>query len=312
MSDIDPPHGYTLAFEGQGGAAGFAKGDAKVSLAPAENGAATALSYTVNAQVGGKIAQIGSRLVDGAAQKLADDFFARFAEAVAATAGVPAAAPARRSRRRSGPGCAMSPSRSWWASSPTSSRAGAIDRPMPSASAAQRRRGSGVTMDSVDLEVLKRCAEWLSAGRRVQLVTVVKTWGSSPRPPGAMLAVRDDGIVEGSVSGGCVEDDLVGRVRADGMTAKECAVVTYGVSADEARRFGLPCGGTIQLVLEPLAQRVGHSRPAGARSKAAGSSRAGSSSRPAPLRSRRRAPTTASPSTAACSRPFMARATGCS
>src|SRR6185436_12128980 len=107
-------------------------------------------------------------------------------------------------------------------------------------------------MDSVDLEVLKRCADWLSAGRRVLLVTVVKTWGSSPRPPGAMLAVRDDGVVEGSVSGGCVEDDLVGRVRADGMTARDCTVVTYGVSADEARRFGLPCGGTIQLVLEPL------------------------------------------------------------
>jgi len=107
-------------------------------------------------------------------------------------------------------------------------------------------------MDSVDLEVLKRCADWLDAGRRVLLVTVVKTWGSSPRPPGAMLAVRDDGLVEGSVSGGCVEDDIVGRVRHDGMTARECSVVTYGVSADEARRFGLPCGGTIQLVLEPL------------------------------------------------------------
>ena len=107
-------------------------------------------------------------------------------------------------------------------------------------------------MDSVDLEVLKRCAEWLNAGRRVLLVTVVKTWGSSPRPPGAMLAVRDDGLVEGSVSGGCIEDDIVGRVREDGMTAARCEVVTYGVSADEARRFGLPCGGTIQLVLEPL------------------------------------------------------------
>jgi len=109
-------------------------------------------------------------------------------------------------------------------------------------------------MDSVDLEVLKRCAEWLDAGRRVLLVTVVKTWGSSPRPAGAMLAVRDDGLVEGSVSGGCIEDDIVGRVRRDGMTATGCEVVTYGVSADEARRFGLPCGGTIQLVLEPLAQ----------------------------------------------------------
>jgi len=84
LADIDPPTGYTLSFEGQGGAAGFAKGNAKVALAPAENGSATTLSYTVNAQVGGKIAQIGSRLVDGAAQKLADDFFARFSDKVAA------------------------------------------------------------------------------------------------------------------------------------------------------------------------------------------------------------------------------------
>jgi carbon monoxide dehydrogenase subunit G len=88
LADLDPPHGYTLSFDGQGGAAGFAKGGARVSLAPAENGAATVLSYTVNAQVGGKIAQIGSRLVDGAAQKLADDFFARFSDAVAAKSGV--------------------------------------------------------------------------------------------------------------------------------------------------------------------------------------------------------------------------------
>jgi xanthine dehydrogenase accessory factor len=107
-------------------------------------------------------------------------------------------------------------------------------------------------MDSVDLEVLKRCSEWIAAGRKVLLVTVVKTWGSSPRPPGAMLAVRDDGLVEGSVSGGCIEDDLVGKVRSDGMTIARCDVVTYGVTADEARRFGLPCGGTLQLVLEPL------------------------------------------------------------
>ena len=69
-------------------------------------------------------------------------------------------------------------------------------------------------MDSVDLDVLKHSAEWLDAGRRVLLVTVVKTWGSSPRPPGAMLAVRDDGHVVGSVSGGCI--DGVGRTCAEG------------------------------------------------------------------------------------------------
>jgi len=112
-------------------------------------------------------------------------------------------------------------------------------------------------MDSVDLEVLKRCAEWLDAGRRVLLVTVVKTWGSSPRPPGAMLAVRDDGLVVGSVSGGCIEDDLIDRTRRLGMHQTTAEAVTYGVSADEARRFGLPCGGTIQLVAEPLAKTSG-------------------------------------------------------
>ncbi len=112
-------------------------------------------------------------------------------------------------------------------------------------------------MDSVDLEVLKRSAEWLEAGRRVLLVTVVKTWGSSPRPEGAMLAVREDGLVVGSVSGGCIEDDIIDRTRRLGMTQTQAEAVTYGVSADEARRFGLPCGGTIQLVLEPLTRESG-------------------------------------------------------
>jgi len=114
-------------------------------------------------------------------------------------------------------------------------------------------------MDSVDLEVLRRSVEWLDAGRRVLLVTVVKTWGSSPRPPGALLAVRDDGRVVGSVSGGCIEDDIVERSRREGAYVTEPRTVTYGVSADDARRFGLPCGGTIQLVLEPLSaqSRIG-------------------------------------------------------
>jgi xanthine dehydrogenase accessory factor len=112
-------------------------------------------------------------------------------------------------------------------------------------------------MDSVDLEVLRRSAKWLDEGRRVLLVTVVKTWGSSPRPEGAMLAVREDGLVAGSVSGGCIEDDIVDRTRREGQKATRCEVVTYGVTADEARRFGLPCGGTIQLVLEPLTRESG-------------------------------------------------------
>src|SRR5260221_9585034 len=112
-------------------------------------------------------------------------------------------------------------------------------------------------MDSVDLEVLKRSTDWLEHGRRVLLVTVVKRWGSPPRPEGAMLAVRDDGLVAGSVSGGCIEDDIVDRTRRLGMTQTQVEAVTNGVSADEARRFGLPCGGTIQLVLEPLTRDSG-------------------------------------------------------
>lgn len=107
-------------------------------------------------------------------------------------------------------------------------------------------------MDSIDLEVLKSCEQWLAEGSRCELVTVVKTWGSSPRPEGAMLAIRDDGRVVGSVSGGCIEDDLIDQVRRQGITRERPELVTYGITADEAHRFGLPCGGTIQLAVEPL------------------------------------------------------------
>jgi len=82
LSDLDPPNGYKITGEGTGGAAGFAKGGAVVTLA--DDGAATKLSYVVQANVGGKLAQIGSRLIDGASRKMADDFFARFAEIVGA------------------------------------------------------------------------------------------------------------------------------------------------------------------------------------------------------------------------------------
>ncbi len=104
-------------------------------------------------------------------------------------------------------------------------------------------------MDSVDLEVLKTSVRWLEHGRRVLLATVVKTWGSSPRPEGAMLALRDDGVVVGSVSGGCIEDDLIDRVRREGLRQTQPETVKYGISAEGAHRFGLPCGGTLQLVL---------------------------------------------------------------
>jgi carbon monoxide dehydrogenase subunit G len=85
LSDIQPPNSYAIAFEGQGGAAGFAKGGAQVRLSP--EGESTRLSYAAKANVGGKLAQIGSRLVDAAARKVADDFFRNFNEKVGALHG---------------------------------------------------------------------------------------------------------------------------------------------------------------------------------------------------------------------------------
>ena len=121
-------------------------------------------------------------------------------------------------------------------------------------------------MDSLDIRVLSDAQAWRRAGHAVTLVTVVQTWGSAPRPPGALLAVRDDGLVSGSVSGGCVEDDLIARTKAafTNLVARSATAATpvapanlpseivYGVSKEEAARFGLPCGGTLRLVHEPL------------------------------------------------------------
>ena len=112
-------------------------------------------------------------------------------------------------------------------------------------------------MDSVDLQVLKSARDWVQAGRRVVMATVIRTWGSAPRPIGALTAIRDDGMVAGSVSGGCVEDDMVLQVRSGELVKDKPATTRYGVSAEEAKRFGLPCGGTLELVLEPLTKNSG-------------------------------------------------------
>jgi len=107
-------------------------------------------------------------------------------------------------------------------------------------------------MDSVDMQVLKTASGWLAAGRKVTLATVIRTWGSAPRPIGALTAIRDDGMVVGSVSGGCIEDDMIERVKNGELVQERPVTTRYGVSAEEAQRFGLPCGGTLELVLEPL------------------------------------------------------------
>ncbi len=107
-------------------------------------------------------------------------------------------------------------------------------------------------MDNVDLNVLRQATTWLAQGHRVVLGTITRTWGSAPRPPGSSVALRADGLLVGSVSGGCIEDDLVDKARAGALTTGLPQVVRYGIDTDTAQRFGLPCGGLIELVLEPV------------------------------------------------------------
>ncbi len=107
-------------------------------------------------------------------------------------------------------------------------------------------------MDNLDLGVLRVAAGWRAEARGVVLGTITRTWGSAPRPVGSLVAVRDDGLITGSVSGGCIEDDLVAQLRAGSLAITRPTPLRYGVGAEEARRFGLPCGGTLELMLEPL------------------------------------------------------------
>lgn len=127
-------------------------------------------------------------------------------------------------------------------------------------------------MENIDVMVLRAIAKWRSSGQRALLATVIRTWGSSPRPVGSIMALCETGAVVGSVSGGCIEDDLIDRyTKAYAMITPSAASskplsptkplanelpigppisVKYGITADEAHRFGLPCGGTLELLLE--------------------------------------------------------------
>ena len=104
----------------------------------------------------------------------------------------------------------------------------------------------------MDLQVLRQVQQWLDADQRVVLGTITRTWGSAPRPVGSIVAVREDGLITGSVSGGCIEDDLVAKVREGALTLRAPELIRYGVGAEAAQRFGLPCGGTLELMLEPV------------------------------------------------------------
>jgi len=111
-------------------------------------------------------------------------------------------------------------------------------------------------MDNVDLHVIHQVEQWRTNGHQAVLGTITRTWGSAPRPPGSSVAIRDDGLVVGSVSGGCIEDDLVDKARGGVLASGVPQVIRYGIDADAAHRFGLPCGGLIELVLEPVVPRT--------------------------------------------------------
>ncbi len=108
-----------------------------------------------------------------------------------------------------------------------------------------------MSLFSPDRDVLQTAWDWLNQGHRIALATVAKTWGSSPRPVGSLMVVRGDGLHMGSVSGGCVEEDLIARFR-DQQIAEPIGIIDYGVSGDQAGRLGLPCGGRLEVLVERI------------------------------------------------------------
>ncbi len=102
-------------------------------------------------------------------------------------------------------------------------------------------------------EVLEIAAEWLAAGRRVAIATVVDTWGSSPRPRGSQLLIDEHGEFLGSVSGGCIEGAVIGEAR-EVIASGAPRLLDFGVSDETAWEVGLSCGGKVQVYVEPLEQ----------------------------------------------------------
>ncbi|MDT8282821.1 MAG: XdhC family protein, partial [Gammaproteobacteria bacterium] len=109
-----------------------------------------------------------------------------------------------------------------------------------------------MTDQADDIEVLEAALAWLQTGHQVALATVIRTWGSSPRAPGSLLAMNDAGQFVGSVSGGCVEDSLLARYRDGELAGPAPTMVDFGVDRQQASRMGLPCGGRLEVLIEQL------------------------------------------------------------
>lgn len=109
-----------------------------------------------------------------------------------------------------------------------------------------------MTDQADDIQVLEGALSWLQSGHQVALATVIKTWGSSPRPPGSLLAMNDASQFIGSVSGGCVEESLVARYCEGELAGPAPTMVDFGVDRQQASRMGLPCGGRLEVLIEQL------------------------------------------------------------
>ena len=107
-------------------------------------------------------------------------------------------------------------------------------------------------MNSLDQQVLTVLAEWLNAGKQCWLCTIINTFGSSPRPVGSLLACNEDGLYCGSLSGGCVEDDLRKSINNRELATEKPEKIKYGVTVEDVLRLGLPCGGTLEVVIETV------------------------------------------------------------
>ncbi len=110
-------------------------------------------------------------------------------------------------------------------------------------------------MNSLDQQVVVQLSEWLQAGKQCWLCTIISTFGSSPRPVGSLLACNEDGLYVGSLSGGCVEDDLRESINNRELATKKPEKIKYGVTVEDVQRLGLPCGGTLEVVIEPISPK---------------------------------------------------------
>jgi xanthine dehydrogenase accessory factor len=110
-------------------------------------------------------------------------------------------------------------------------------------------------MENADSQVISQLTNWVKAGQMSWLCTVVKTWGSSPRPIGSLLCCNDQGHISGSLSGGCIEEDLLEKLQRGELATTTPEVLVYGVTQEETERLGLPCGGQLHVVIEPFADK---------------------------------------------------------